>query len=229
MKKIFLLLFILASNFTFSQKDSIPNFDEDDLKYREDQFYFLVTYNILQNRPLGVTQNSFSVGLSTGFLRDFPINQKRTFAIAPGIGFSYNNYKQNMIIDDSSGTLLYSTIPANMTYDRNKFATYSIDVPLELRWRNSTPQSHKFYRIYSGFKFSYILFNESKYVDNTKAITVSNIPDLNKLQYGVYLTAGYNSWNIYAYYGFSKLFNKNFDGTNQGFNTLNVGLMFYIL
>lgn len=229
MKNFLLLLLILTSNLTFSQKDSIPNFDELDLKYREDQFYFLVTYNILQNRPLGVTQNSFSVGLSTGFLRDFPINQKRTFAIAPGIGLSFNNYKQNMIIDDTSGNIQYSTIPEKMTYDRNKFSTYSIDIPLELRWRNSTPKSHKFYRIYAGFKLSYLLYNESKYVDNTKAITVTNIADLNKIQYGAYLTTGYNSWNIYAFYGFSKFFNKNLDDSNNGFNTLNVGLMFYIL
>ena len=35
-----------------------------DSLYREDQFYIGLTYNLLQKRPKGVSQNSFSSGLS---------------------------------------------------------------------------------------------------------------------------------------------------------------------
>jgi hypothetical protein len=39
-----------------------------DSLYREDQFYFGFTYNTLQEKPSGLSQKKFSVGLSAGFL-----------------------------------------------------------------------------------------------------------------------------------------------------------------
>lgn len=229
MQKLIQLLFLFFSCSLLAQNDSIPDFDAIDYKYREDQFYITLTYNILQNRPLGITQNSFSAGINAGFLRDFPINKSRTFAVAPGLGFSFSNYKENMLVDDTSGEIVYSKLSPDVTFDRNKLALYSVDFPIEFRWRTSTPQSHKFWRIYTGAKFSYLFYSESRYVDNSRSITIKNNPDLNKLQYGAYVAAGYNSWNLYVYYGFSKLFSKPLDETTRGFNTLNVGFMFYIL
>jgi hypothetical protein len=67
-----------------------------DSLYREDQFYFGFTY-ILYKKNLQVCLKKFSVGLSAGFLRDMPINDDRTIAIASGIGFSYNNYNENLL------------------------------------------------------------------------------------------------------------------------------------
>lgn len=228
MRKLVLFLFFSTIN-VLAQNDSIPDFEAIDYKYREDQFYVNLTYNILENRPFGVTQNSFSAGINAGFLRDFPINKDRTFAIAPGLGLSFSNYKQNLLIDDTSGTIVYSKIAADVDFDRNKLALYAIDLPIEFRWRTSTPESHKFWRIYTGFKMSYLLYSESRYVDSVKAITINNNPDLNKFLYGAYLTAGYNSWNLYVYYGFNSVFSKSLDTTSNHLNTLNLGFMFYIL
>ena len=118
-----------------------------DSLYREDQFYFAITYNTLMNKPSGVSQSKFSSGLSAGFLRDMPINKKRTVAIASGIGFSYNNYNQNLAISSPAGTPIYTIIDSDIAYDKNKFSMLSVDVPLEFRWRTSTYESHKFWRI----------------------------------------------------------------------------------
>ena len=96
MRKFFIFYFFIVSLNAFSQEE--PNFSAIDSLYREDQFYFGVTYNILKAKPIGVSQNSFSTGLNLGLLRDFPINKARTFAIAPGLGFSYSNYKENLIV-----------------------------------------------------------------------------------------------------------------------------------
>ena len=55
--------FIFLSFFSgFSQ--SVPDFEAVDSLYREDQFYIGVTYNTLQNRPIGVTQNNFTPSFS---------------------------------------------------------------------------------------------------------------------------------------------------------------------
>src|SRR5690606_10878444 len=69
-----------------------------DEKYREDQFYFSVTYNLLQSKPEGMSQRGFSSGFHFGFIRDMPINDRRNIAIGVGLGLSSNSYNQNMLI-----------------------------------------------------------------------------------------------------------------------------------
>lgn len=228
MKSFFVFLFLFLSYNYFAQENT--SFEVVDSLYREDQFYFGTTYNILKNKPKGMSQNSFSAGLSMGFLRDFPINKNRTFAIAPGFGLSYSNYKQNLIIAQVDGATQYDLISSDRDYDKNKFSLASIDIPLEFRWRTSTPSTHKFWRVYSGIKMSYFFYNRSRYKDNSNDYIVVNNPDVNKFQYGVYLSTGYNTWNIYAYYGLNDFFKEELiPDSNEKLRTLNIGLMFYIL
>ena len=229
MRNLLKIVFLLSFVNVFAQQE-IPDFDAVDSLYREDQFYFGVTYNILSTKPKDVSQNSFSTGLNAGFLRDFPLNKKRTFAIAPGIGFSFKNYKQNLVIQELDGTMQYSTIPAGEPFDKNKLAMYFVEAPIEVRWRTSTFESHKFWRIYTGFKMSYLLMSQSRYKASGIDYKVSNNPDIAKFQYGTYVAAGWNQWNFYAYYGFDNMFkNGTLNGDPIKMHTLNFGLMFYIL
>ena len=228
MKVSFFWILFLSLCTSYSQE--IPNFTEVDSLYREDQFYIGLTYNILANRPNGVSQNSFSSGVHFGVLRDFPINKNRTFAIAPGIGFSFNNYKQNLIIQKNNNLISYAIPSSSINLDKNNLALYFIDVPIEIRWRNSTPQSHIFWRVYTGLKFSYLVLNQSKAVTQNQTFRVNNNPDFNKFQYGAYIAAGRNTWNFYGYYGFQNIFkNGNINGESIKMNAVNIGLMFYIL
>jgi Outer membrane protein beta-barrel domain len=228
MQKFFNFFLFLFPLLVFSQET--PNFSEIDSLYREDQFYVNITYNALNNKPKDVFQNSFSTGINIGFLRDFPINKKRTFAIAPGLGLSYNNYKENLLIDNLNGSLNYNTIPTGASYDKNKLSLYFIDFPIEFRWRTSTFDSHKFYRVYAGFKVSYLFLSQSRYIDSNQSFKVDNNSDLDRFHYGVYLSTGYNSVNIYGYYGLNNFFkNGIINGESIKLSTVNFGLIFYIL
>lgn len=201
-----------------------------DSLYREDQFYFGFTLNTLQKKPVGLNQDKFSSGFSTGFLRDFPINKSRTIAIAPGLGFAYNNYNQNLAIIQTNQTLVYTIIDPNTSYKKNKFSQFLVEVPIEFRWRTSTYESHKFWRIYGGFKMSYLLYDKSVYDNSQGKIVVTNNKDFNKFLYGAYISSGYNSINIYAYYGLNSLFKSVKINTDSiDINLLNVGIIFYIL
>lgn len=226
------LLFLLVLP-VFSQENAnteiVPKVKIDSL-YREDQFYFGFTLNTLQNKPVGLTQDKFSSGFSAGFLRDFPINKKRTYAIAPGLGFSFNNYNQNLKIEQSNQLTTYTIINPGTSFNINRFSQFLVDVPIEFRWRSSTYESHKFWRIYAGFKMSYLLYDKSVYEDALGKIVVTNSKDFNNFLYGTYISAGYNSINIYAYYGLNSLFQSA--KTNTEFvdmNSFNVGIMFYLL
>ncbi len=232
MKILFSVFILLSVSSVFSQEKQIvsPIIEVDSL-YREDQFYLGLTYNSLYNRPDGVSQNKISSGVSFGFLRDMPINKKRTIAIATGFGFSFSRSNQNLLISETNQTRTYSVIGPGVDYSKNKLTQYFIDLPLELRWRTSTPESHKFWRVYSGVKLSYLILDKYIHTDTQSSYSISNNDDLNKLQFGSYLAFGYNTWNFYAFYGFTPFFKTSTQINNQplGLKTLNLGLMFYIL
>jgi outer membrane protein with beta-barrel domain len=218
----------------FSQelKEKLPYpMIEVDSLYREDQFYAAFSYNMLLNRPKGISQSKFSSGFTGGFLRDMPINKKRTIAIAAGLGVSYNKYFQNLVISKSGNSRYYNPASEGVDYSKNKFDQIFVDVPIEFRWRTSTPQSHKFWRVYSGIKLSYLVADKSRYIDPTYNIKVTQNHDFNEFQIGTYIVWGYNTWNFYGYYGLTPLFGPEakLKGEAVGLNTLNFGLMFYIL
>ncbi|HWS60237.1 MAG TPA: porin family protein [Flavobacterium sp.] len=232
--RLFFIFFLSLCTFSsFSQEDVISS---DTLKikidslYREDQFYFSFSLNTLQNKPAGLTQDKFSSGFTIGFLRDFPVNKNRTIAIAPGIGIAYNNYNQNLKISETNQTKEYEIIESTVTYDRNKFSQLLVEVPIEFRWRTSTFESHKFWRVYGGFKVGYLLYDQSVYKDQYEKITLTKNKDFNQFQYGTYISAGYNSINIFAYYGLNPLFQSAKTTTESiDMNSLIIGVMFYIL
>lgn len=224
-----IVAFFFLSN-VFSQE--VQNNNALDSLYREDQFYIGVTYNTLQSRPSGVNQNKFTPSFSLGFLRDMPLNKNRNLAIAAGIGYSINNYNENILITDavsgSSSSKDYALLTTS--FDKNKLTLHYIDLPIEFRWRTSTPESHIFWRIYTGFKISYLVYNRSKYTYNDeKIITIKN-KDLNNFESGVYIAAGRNTWNFYLYYGLNPIFEKaTLETKPLKMNSLNIGLQFYIL
>lgn len=234
MKKVYLFVLCLVQLALFAQEQELelpyPMIQRDSL-YREDQFYVGMTYNLIGNSPTAFSQDKFSTGFSAGVLRDFPINHDRTLAIAPGLGISYQNYHQNLLINGTAAQPVYSIIPRGTYYSKNKIDEYLLDVPIEFRWRTSTPESHKFWRIYSGIKMSYVLASRSQYTDGQSNVIIKNNLDFTKFQLGVYLAMGYNTWNFYGYYGLTPLLNKQavIQDKPIGLTAIHLGVMFYIL
>jgi hypothetical protein len=226
---LFIITFF-ASLSVFAQKDEI-DFDAIDSLYREDQFYINFTYNSLRKTPDGFSQNKFATSFALGFLRDMPLNKSRTFAIAAGLGYSFSTYNQNIVITSVGGNNTYNLIGQDVNYSKDKLTLHFVELPIEIRWRNSTPESHKFWRIYTGLKLSYLFYDSYKFVSTTTNIKSSGNTDLNAFHYGVYAAVGWNTLNLYMYYGFNPLFKSSAKIDNQSIDmsTLNIGLMFYIL
>lgn len=228
--KLFLKIFIvlISSQWCFSQENNTSVVDS---LYREDQFYIGVTYNLLGNKPSDLSQSGFSTGLHFGFIKDMPLNESRDVAIGIGLGYSMNSFNQNMQInEESNGSYSYTILDGN-TYSKNKFSSHLIELPIEFRWRTSTLTEYRFWRIYTGFKVGYAVLNTTKFKDDSGSIKHKNISDFNKLEYGFTLSAGYNTWNIYLYYGLNPIFSNKavLEGDKINMNAIKVGLMFYIL
>ncbi|RED50526.1 porin family protein [Seonamhaeicola aphaedonensis] len=203
---------------------------EADSLYKEDQFYAGVTYNLLGEKLDGLKQSGFSLGFQLGFIKDMPINKRRNVAFGLGLGYSANSFNQNLLINRGSNGLVYSILD-NETFSKNKFSNHLIEVPFEFRWRSSTPLNYSFWRIYTGFKVSYVVAHTTIYKGDLGTIKLRDIEDFNKFQYGLTLSLGYDTWNIYMYYALNSIFSDNvtINGEQLNMNTIKIGLMFYIL
>tara|TARA_R110002050_G_scaffold57866_4_gene130168 strand:- start:12566 stop:13258 length:693 start_codon:yes stop_codon:yes gene_type:complete len=203
-----------------------------DSLYREDQFYIGVTNNLFGNKPKALSQSGFSSGFYLGFIRDMPVNNQRNVAIGVGLGYSINSFNENLFVSkDDLGKVSYSILEDDNTYTKNKFSSHFIELPLEFRWRTSTPTEYNFWRIYTGFKLSYMFAHTTKYKGDLGSFKYTDIDDFNKFQYGLTLSAGYNTWNIYMYYALNSIFSNEakIDGNPLNMNAIKIGLMFYIL
>lgn len=218
--------------FVFAQNTTVDTTFVD-LKYREDQFYVSVTYNLLGSKPKGVSQSGFSSGFHFGFVRDLPVNKKRNFALGLGIGISTNSYNQTLLISKNTNqNIEYSVLDKNATsFSKNKFATYLLEMPFEIRWRTSNPTDYNFWRIYSGFKLSYLVYNSSKFKSSEGNILLSSINDFNNFQYGIIFSAGYSNINVHFYYALNDIFKDKakLNGEHIRMNSVKIGLIYYIL
>lgn len=221
------MLFVCSAVFA---QDTIPNFAAIDSLYREDQFYLGISYNLLQNRNDGIRQNKISYGLTGGFLRDMPINKRRNISIAAGLGYSFQNFNHNILVSKVDQDFSYTTIDPAAPFSKNKVQSHAIEIPVEFRWRTSNAESHRFWRIYTGFKVGYVFYDVSKYNGSQGTFAYKNNPDVNNLQYTVYTALGYNTWNFHVSYGINPIYgNGTLNGNPIELTSLNLGLLFYIL
>lgn len=202
-----------------------------DDRYLEDQFYVGLGFNFLLDRPTDAVQRSLSYNLQTGFIKDIPLSRRRNVGLGLGLGYAVNSYYTNIKATQVGDDFTYEVVSTDDIV-RSKLETHTFEVPLEFRWRTSTPEDYKFWRIYAGGKLGYVFSGRSRLVmDETGADGFSN-SDIQKLQYGLTLSFGYNTWNIHAYYALNPLLE---DGTQiEGgepidMRVLRIGLIFYIL
>jgi hypothetical protein len=57
-------------------------------------------------------------------------------------------------------------------------------------------------------KFSYVVYNKSQFSDDLSKVEITNNMDFNKFLYGLYLSAGYNTVNVYTYYGLNSILKR---------------------
>ncbi|MBC9794534.1 porin family protein [Sinomicrobium weinanense] len=232
---IVLITFGLYSWNIYSQEEitadtTVLQEEKRDDKYKEDQVYIGATYNILLNRPSDVKQNNLSRGIQLGVVKDMPLNKRRNIALGIGIGYAYNVHFHNLQFFEGEGGSGYRVIPDSVDYKRNKVDTHLIEMPIEFRWRTSTADSYKFWRVYTGIKLGYVFANRYKFIADNKTRFTND--DISRFQAGLHLSVGYNTWNFYAYYGLGKLFKGDTEtdtGESLDMSSLKIGIIFYAL
>jgi len=203
-----------------------------DSLYREDQFYIGLTFHLLRDLPESVSQSGFSGGLHLGFIRDFPLNKRRNIGLGAGLGWSVNSFGQELFIgeDSNNNTVFRNLNSEGIDYDSNRFTTQLIEVPIEFRWRTSTPDSHKFWRVYSGLRLGYVYHFQSTFKQGGNQVIQTDVPEFDRFRIGTTLSFGYNTFNLHVYYSLNTFFkDAKLGNSDIGITTFKVGLMFYIL
>jgi hypothetical protein len=199
-------------------------------RYFEDQFYVGFTYNFLGNTPEVVTQRNLSYGLQFGAIKDIPLNAKGTKAVGFGLGLALNTYYSNVIAIETANGISYTLGENTIGFNRSKLETHLLEFPLEFRWRSSTLEEYRFWRLYTGIKAGYVLGARSTSVIEGNKNGFYNT-DVERFQYGLTLNVGYNTFNIHMYYALNDLFKEGVTLNNEvlGFSPLRIGVIFYIL
>ena len=230
---LFFLVLVFCQSLTgqslTANSESSDNVEVDKL-YKEDQFYLSITYLLLNDLHKDMSQHGFSTGLSIGYIKDIPLNEERNFGLGIGLGLSSNSLNHNLKITKSQGGISYEFLDAD-EFTKNKISTQILEVPLEIRWRTSTPETYKFWRIYAGIKFGYLIASNAKFKGGGESLNYSNMDVLEKLNYGLSLSAGYNTWNLNLYYGLNSILDNTPIINNEGIKakTIKIGLIFYLL
>ena len=224
MKNIVIAFLLFCTPIVFAQKDSLNLGD----RYADDQIYLAVSYNQMNQQPSTITRSGFSYGLSSGFLKDIILNKKGTFSFALGLGYGFDFYNHKLKVEELNNSTVFS---ADNTLTSNTYFSHNLEVPFEIRWRTSTANKYKFWRIYTGVKFLYNFSNSFENIaSNQVKTTYSEVSAYNKLQYGLTLSAGYATFNFHVFYGVSPIY-KDAKINNEVIDSkaLKFGLIFYFL
>ncbi|AUC13743.1 hypothetical protein BTO06_00645 [Tenacibaculum sp. SZ-18] len=220
MYRIFFISSFLLTFNVLAQKDSLRIGE----KYWEDQLYMSITYDLLRNQPDTADDTGFSYSLSFGYIKDIPFSKSGKLAGAFGLGYGYSSFNHDLQVIDSK------TIQVADNISSNKFKTHSLEFPLQLRWRSSSAATYSFWRVYTGVKFSYNLSNSFTYQDDSQLREFTNIDIFNKFQTGLEISAGYDAFNFYLYYGLNSMYkNAAINGVNVSSKITKFGLIFYLL
>ncbi len=224
------VVFVLTVFFLYvsSAQDTLQ---EPDMNYLEDQFYIGLTYNYIVNKPESVNQQNLSYGLQLGFIKDLPLNQERNIGLGLGLGYAVNSYYTNLQIVELEDGFRYQLLDSELGAKRNKVETHLVEVPFEIRFRNSNPSEYRFWRLYLGAKLGYVLGGRAKTVTEDFKDSFY-VTDIQKFRYGLMANFGYNTFNIHIYYSLNNLFKDGLTldtGQELTFTPLRIGLIFYIL
>ncbi|MGB1080625.1 MAG: outer membrane beta-barrel protein [Flavobacteriaceae bacterium] len=218
MRKLLLLLF-LGSVLQAAAQDEVPSF-------KEDQIYFSIAYPYFSDAPSELIQNKLSYSFSLGFIRDMPINKKRTLAVGLGLGWESSTVFNNMQFEVLDDAVTATAIQGK--YQKNVLNMQSFAVPFELRWRSATELKHAFWRIYSGMSFHLPIQLTAKNTSLEGVQKSTSLPQSSTLlRWNIHF--GFNTWNISIAHDLRPWAKSNTTNNSFDIKFTKIGLIFYIL
>ena len=215
---------LLLSSPTYSQ-ESVEVYD----RYREDQIYLGVSFLAIVRNQSDFFQRGVSSQFQFGIVRDIPISDDGRWAIGLGLGYSTSQFNSNLFrVSNPDSGFSYRLEAGVSPQNEMGYSFQSLEFPIELRWRNSSPLIYKFWRVYGGLKFLWNVTANFKQGNAKNSI----LDQVNRWSSEVFLNFGYNTWNFNLSYELSPVLGAVKLEQKEELLELRlfkIGLIFYLL
>lgn len=206
MKNILLLIgiFLLIAPAIFAQTEEkeetviVRVLDRDD-----DKLIFEITNDMWVDLPSGVSLRRFSPGFKGYFFSDYTFGENSNVSFAWGFGISADNVHSNARLvqeEFTNGDLGDQELvpyPEEYEYEKNKFVTTYLELPLELRFIAKGRSPFKFA---AGFRLGYLLSDHQKIIDTDGKRKLYDFNDVATWRYGVSARIGVGKIQVTGFY-----------------------------
>ena len=212
MKPIYTLLFLCFGLFGQLWAQPKPH------QKRQDLIFYIITHNQFLNTPTYYETSWQSNEHRFQFM--WETKPAKFFTLAYGLGYTSSNTHHNLALstEPETGETEWNFLSSN-SYERNYLNRKAVELPIEFRFRFRSPKDHV-YRAYLGGSLGYQFANYSRLTTNQAKTSHHRLKALSPLQYGVYVKLGYRVLSLFAYYGFSPIF-QNQTNTPNAFQNIN--------
>lgn len=174
-----------------------------------DRLILDVTYNqLLQSGSVKANPwRSFGCNINT--MWDIPISNGNTVSL--GLGFAYKYQKtgpKGLFFADSTNSFThYFPDSSYSNYRKNTFGNHILAIPVELRFRT---RKWEHFKLHLGGSIGYRLQTFQKlWPENKHAVKYKDLPDQNRLVYGVHMRIGIRNWALFADYTLAPQFKSS--------------------
>lgn len=177
---------------------------------KQDHLVLEFTNDMWLDTPKDVELRPLSVGFKGYFFVDHNFGQG-IFSFAWGLGISADNVHSNAILTretDEDGQLGEQTLqayPDSYDYEKNKFVTTYLELPLELRviTRGRSP-----FKMAVGFRFGYLLGDHQKIIDDEGKRKYYDFDHVTAWRYGLSARIGVGKFGFTGFYSLTPLIEK---------------------
>ena len=118
-------------------------YSQENQSYFEDQFYLGLSYNSIGGKVDEFKENKFSYSINYGFIKDISLSNNGKYALGIGLGLSHNSLNNNLKYNNLNFEFIQNLGSTNI----NRYNYTELQIPFEIRWRNSSIDNYKFWRI----------------------------------------------------------------------------------
>ena len=198
-------------------------YTQENQNYFEDQFYLGLSYNSIGGKVDDFKENKFSYSISYGFIKDIPVSTTGKYAFGIGLGLSHNSLNNNLKYNNQN----FEFIQNLGSSSTNRYTYTELQVPFEIRWRNSSINNYKFWRIYAGLRYSRVIQSKYIYRNDVLSAKIDDLP-IDKDQIGFTINVGFNTWNISVYQSLKPFFTDGSSVDIEGLKQFRLGFIFYV-
>jgi len=193
----------------------------------DDKIVLELTHDTWLDGPGDVEYEVPSIGFKAYFFSDYTFGQKSIVSFAWGFGVSFDNvhsnaeFRQEVDLEGNTGD--QELIPIERDYEKNKFATLYLEIPIEFRiiTKGKTP-----FKFAAGFRGGYLLNDFQKIEDTDGKAKFYNFEHISTWRYGVSGRLGVGPVQLSGYYSLVPLIES---GKGTELTPISIGLAFTLI